>query len=73
MLLSRAALELGLQLVQVKLGQAMGVPGFSVYAPEEEKQRLNRLPQSSNKRTNTRRRLHISARQRLSLPGNVSG
>lgn len=35
MRLSRAALELGLQLVQTKLGQAMGVPGFSVYGPEE--------------------------------------
>jgi hypothetical protein len=33
MLLSRAALELGLQLVQTKLGQAMGAPGFSVYSP----------------------------------------
>ena len=54
MLLSRAALELGLQLVQVKLGQAMGVPGFSVYAPEEEEAALKPPPtifQQTNKHT----------------------
>jgi len=35
MALSRAALELGLQLIQVKLGEVMTVPGFSSFNPAE--------------------------------------
>lgn len=42
MSLSRAAIKLGLQLVQLKIGQAMGVPSFSVF-PTETTQSFEKL------------------------------
>jgi len=41
---NRTALKLGLQLVQIKLGQAAGDPGFSVFKqpPEAKKPAINK-------------------------------
>lgn len=51
----RLALQLGLRLVQCKLGQAVGDPGFAAFAPEElqHADQAERLPVSDQQTKDT--------------------